>query len=630
MKPVIDELLANAKSMYDKIIRLRYNDIRVDQIVAVGNEWSDRLANEGAKGKITMSINIPYLGWRTGSSTEIGDNVAIYDYTEYDSWYGKILNKYPYSHNTVLPMADIYIYQYKPKPKVGKANVSDTHCFYDCLKYLYADKLVMGLTAIEFKKYFRIKLNDGVHIKHIPKIEKQLNMRIDIIGDHLYTSTSKAEKGIKLLLKDGHYSVVPNKMPHPKEWSKKERTPISFMRSQKIGDECMICYDGEKTFEMTTKKFWNEYRKKGLSKYIFLKQKVENKNMEDLQVAHFQFTKHAYALKEATDGRINMFKTGLPKSTADNLLYKLTKNLNIDFEPVQQDEAEFIEGCYNGGVIKRFANSGDVFEKLHKYDYCSKYPSIMTSPATFPVKRGEFKIVSDELKNKKYLPKGIYRCKVIGSSKLFVFNSKNYYTNHELNEAMNRFNLKLEFIEDGKPNMLEYTADKCVSMRSIFGEYIKLVFPLKQQGLEYAKAILTVPWGSVCQKNRIKKIFKMGKKKNLNLPEDEYLEIIKTVSENYISVETEKKDKLYIGIYPRLLPFLTAFCRIDIYELLQNKIDHVKLILTDGFLVDHDTYFDKIQKQNAKLGQLVYEGYYKNFEFKQVNSSYKDIEFVKY
>ena len=136
---------------------------------------------------------------------------------------------------------------------------------------------------------------------------------------------------------------------------------------------------------------------------------------------------------------------------------------DLELEKCEQDESEWIEDCYNGGRI--YIEKSDVeYKKLHKFDFCSEYPSILTTKKTFPIKRGEFKFVSDEIKNKKFFPKGIFRAIVEPGNKVFQYNPKNKYVNDELNFAKNTLNLKVTIIEDGNYNYLEYTNDKCVQM----------------------------------------------------------------------------------------------------------------------------------------------------------------------
>jgi hypothetical protein len=380
---------------------------------------------------------------------------------------------------------------------------------------------------------------------------------------------------------------------------------------------------------MTLKEFYMKRNTYSDSKYVMIHDKKVN--LENFKIEHANFCMNADMLKSKSNGKLNMYKTGSVKCTADYLLYKLTKNMNFGIQTCEQDESEWIEDCYNGGVIKMIGKGE--YKTLHKLDYCSKYPAIMYTNNTFPVKRGSFGFVTTEVQNKEFLPKGIYRCKITGTSDIFVFNPKNKYVSHEIYKARKIFNLNVEFIDDGKPNMLVYSNDKCIKMKTLFGSFIDEVFPLKQQGLEFAKGILTVPWGSVCQKNKLKttKRFRDSDDKiEVQLSETEYINSVQTISNDRVIVNVKDVNRLYVGDFPRLLSFLTCFGRCDMYDLLHDKMHAVKTVLTDGFLVDDLSLFLYCKKQGASLGALVYEGYYKNITLGKVNTSQKQTEFVPF
>jgi hypothetical protein len=71
----------------------------------------------------------------------------------------------------------------------------------------------------------------------------------------------------------------------------------------------------------------------------------------------------------------------------------------------------------------------------------------------FPIKSGEYKII-DKIKEKPEF--GIYRCKIAGKGKLFVFNDNNYYTQADIIMARD-YGFNIELIQDGTPNFLYYS-----------------------------------------------------------------------------------------------------------------------------------------------------------------------------
>src|SRR5262249_22008747 len=94
-----------------------------------------------------------------------------------------------------------------------------------------------------------------------------------------------------------------------------------------------------------------------------------------------------------------------------------------------------------------------------------------------PSKRKNSKIISEEEKAKEFIPKGIYRAIVEEGFPLFVYNELNYYHSVELNAAKHKLGLKVTFIEDGEFNMLEYTNDKCVPLKSLYEKFVKFCYP---------------------------------------------------------------------------------------------------------------------------------------------------------
>ena len=635
-KPVAEGTVSQMKVSYNnksmffqpiKVVRVRFENISVAEARRAGNHYSNFLkTSRQVIGRLTTSMQIPKLGFRTSEPVEIGEHISLYDAEDYDSWKTVFKGKSaPYHDNTILPIFDLYIYQDQPKPKAGKENENNTHCFYDCIKTLFPNNKIPDCKGPKrFKMKFNVEPEDGIDISLIPKIEKKLKVKINVIGDHIYTSNSTATKSIRLLLKNGHYTVVkPKCMKLPKGWTTHERTPIAYYRE----NDTFLCYDGEKKFNLTLQDVQKIKSDKYNSKYMFIPRKKND--IEHLESELNEFIEIANDMKKATNGKINMYKTGSSfKQTSDYIFYKMLETRDLELEKCEQDESEWIEDCYNGGRI--YIEKSDVeYKKLHKFDFCSEYPSILTTKKTFPIKRGEFKFVSDEIKNKKFFPKGIFRAIVEPGNKVFQYNPKNKYVNDELNFAKNTLNLKVTIIEDGNYNYLEYTNDKCVQMTNIFGNYIKYVFDLKQKGVKGAKQILTIPWGSSVQKKKFKK-YAIWSEQELKLNPKDNVKRVQTVSSNTVKVTLTDDEDIYYGSFPRLLPFLTALGRIKVYEVVHDKMDSIKMILTDGFLTTNKDQFEIIPKQGAELGQLVYEGYYKNITLKSTNTSYKDVEFVNY
>jgi hypothetical protein len=95
-------------------------------------------------------------------------------------------------------------------------------------------------------------------------------------------------------------------------------------------------------------------------------------------------------LKEASNGLINLFKTGSYYDTALSLFNKYTNTIFPDH--IEQDEATWIQNTSIGAMI-----TCEPYERLaYKYDICSQYPSILNSKYfLIPIKRGSFQLLNE-------------------------------------------------------------------------------------------------------------------------------------------------------------------------------------------------------------------------------------------
>ena len=101
-----------------------------------------------------------------------------------------------------------------------------------------------------------------------------------------------------------------------------------------------------------------------------------------------------------------------------------------------------------------------------------------------PVKRGEFRTMTQaEFEACKYMPIGILRCKIEKKNdndyKKFRFSEKNKYPHYEVSFAREE-GMKITMICNGKPNILEYSRDDCKTACELFGNFVKILYPLKQ------------------------------------------------------------------------------------------------------------------------------------------------------
>ena len=618
------------KYSHMKIMRILLEKIKVKDIKRIGNKYSKTLLSNGNTGFITVSTFIPYYGsWRQGRKTSIGDDVHLWTDGDYQS--GNYFDFSGYTDNTTIPKCYINIFiEPKGAPTGGKGKTKyDNLCFYRCIKHSLAEKAKDLKSGKKFMTRFKLTIDDPIDISLIPAIEKTTGISINVIGDHTYTSTYNADKRVLLNLSNGHYTLIKNKN-FKLLFSQHERKPIivSIINKKYIG------YDGKEFFDVKVNTYYKE-RNNIKSENIYIWLKLTNKKQEDYET-HFiaeynDFVTSAEALKEQTKGYINLYKTGSYKRTALKLLADATGNQNFIFEPLEYEENEWHIKCPRGGKIYR--NYDDVtYDKLYGYDFCSAYPHIMTKNNTIPYKAGEFKTITNADYEDKYFSKGIYRAIVQPDNMLFTYSKHNYYCDVDINNAK-RMGLKVDIIEDGEPNYLCYSADKCIKLSVLFKKTILTLFEMKQKKINGAKQILCIIYGMLGQRYKVNKLIKYELTDtviNFDIPKNCVIDDIKQLTDTYCKIKYKQIDNLYEGPLPRAIVWITALCREMIYNTIGDNMKHVKMILTDGIYTD-EPIFDKISvlPKDKQLGDLVKEGYYKDIKIIK-GQTHKNYEFVKY
>jgi hypothetical protein len=356
------------------------------------------------------------------------------------------------------------------------------------------------------------------------------------------------------------------------------------------------------------------------SKYILVQRVgITNKARES---GIFQSLKEEYDeliinvnnLKKETKGIINFYKTGTVKNTALELFDRMSKFI-LNPDKIDEEETTWIRGASSGALT--YCNKG--FEgSLYKYDYVSMYPYILKSVAMMPVKKGEFKTISqDEFESMKYIQYGIYRCIVTSdltdNMKLFKLNASNYYTHTSLNDARD-IGLKIEMIQDDKPNFLYWSRDKLLNFSEIFTDYIDYLFPLKAKKIKYSKDLINILWGALCEVNK-KKYYIQNDEVSIPTTNEILSFRPSNTNEDDLIIKTAKTNNFYKSGFARLMPFILSKGRSMMYTILKGNAQHIHKIQTDGFLSDMKLDL----KTGLKLGDLRYEGYCENAKINHIN-----------
>jgi hypothetical protein len=581
-----------------------YGKFTRDEVRELAQKQSDKV---GPSHYIMVSI--PYTAnYVSGYWTIGGDQIHLYTYSDSDE-----------DNDNADPgeYEDFQIYYVKRPNAVGGCDVYND-CLWDCLKSALHSANPWDC-ASKLKDFLGLPRKAKIPVCKLKEIDDKLGAyKLHVTGDYTYTSTKTTLATIKITLENEHYTLTETKRKTKTQVAFKEHSPLVYgMEGEKV-----FVYDGQKVSEMKLKLFKEMKRKIWTNNFLLINRWKEHKDLHtDLKYTYDEWRKGADELKKRTDGFINMYKVGEATKVARYLFDQLSRPFHP--EPIDQDEAEWLNSCA-GQIMYGKPYKG----KLYHYDVVSMYPSILAS-AIFkvPLYRGEFKKLAkigylDG--SEKFITTGIYRCVIEKSGdenkdKLFRYNPKNYYTNYDIVIAKEMgLNIKLLDIDI---NALIYDDTKCVTGNHLFSKYIKILFPIKQKGIEMAKQLLNKLWGSLCEgKTKTKKILKTQTEDFVIPANADIVSIIEhkgSVNEKQLCEYKTRNDQ-FVTDYARLKPFLLARGRHLLFRLGYEQRDSIKRMHTDSLYMSEE-YKDKTKIGNA-LGKLKYCGYAENAEVKNATS----------
>jgi hypothetical protein len=231
--------------------------------------------------------------------------------------------------------------------------------------------------------------------------------------------------------------------------------------------------------------------------------RTQFKNVPVEQVYNY-YIDIANRLKKVDEHNFNLFRADA-KHLALNYFY--LKNRSIQPEPISHNEASWIGNASYTALTYWEPYEGQV----HSYDINSFYPYVMSKNFHyFPIKCGEFKIISEITYNTRKdgqgIPEfGIYRCIITKLDdkpyKFFKFNNQNCYTSSDI-EVAKAYGLDITLIQDGNANFLYYSNDK-LENGNMFKNYMHELYELKKD-VKPAKILLNILWGALCETNHYK------------------------------------------------------------------------------------------------------------------------------
>lgn len=597
-----------------------------DQVQDITNIMSAELKKSLSQKNmiVNVSVGVKYpFGYKSSTHlTELGQPCNLWDPYEYDP---DVFVMQQYNDPAMrISSFDIYLIM---RPTEGGCVGTYNDCFYDCIKALTNNKLPEKINhPRKLKKFFKVDRKDCIDVNspQMIELEKLLgNCNINIGGDHQYISHQPDDRHYKyyINLKGKHYS--PKHVPN--------RQILGHFHAEKLPMIFRIDGDNVHTFAGSTNKTMSKEEWKALKKEYVMIPKDAGKTLEETFIV---FSEGAQKLKEMTKEavyQINMFKTGDIKNTVKQLFNHFTYGIP---EPDEIDEFEgrLLKNASRGGLQFAVPYEGECW----KYDFVTRYGSIMCSTKCIPMKKGKFVTITQEemdIKVKwKHTPKyGIYNCKIYKSNtsndSLFGFIKTHQYTHEDIELAI-ILGLKIEVINK-KNNAYVYEKEALVPMSRIFKDYIEYCFGLKKQKAPFAKQFLSMLWGTLSETNKHYRIVKANDEPIIN--DENYVEqSFIRLDDNRFQIEYGDTGDVFVYNWARIGTFLTSMARNKLAKFLLPRKDDVVYCHTDGVLLKCPLQTDR--EFSNELHGLKYEGYNKNIKITNVrniiNNKKENYEFL--
>ncbi len=472
----------------------------------------------------------------------------------------------------------------RSKRLMGDSKFND--CLFDCIVGLLGKyRLPINIKTPEtFKNAIGINRCEKIPMEKIPKVEEILKVNINISGDYEYISKNKQPVyTANLILKNEHVEIAENNLHSTKLLSYIPKFTQSELITYYIKDDSVICYNG-KYFTMQLKEFQKQ-RKDVYSNTSCYRGCVKE---EDLHIEYINILNDTKLLKAYSFGKHDLARSSykLTKEAIKTLHYS-TLSLR-EPEPIIEEEEMPLHNAFCGGLM--FCNPSTL-NNGRLIDINSFYLSVLASDKfTFPLTRGKFELYKEF--PRPFFEYGIYhcvvhRCENPNINRLFYFNKRNYYTNFCLTTAK-ELGLKIELIQDGKPNVRLYKVRGQGKhyFEPMINEFYSIKLKMKEDECEskVANKLLHRLFGTLSQKNkRYSKIGEIFDMSNPNIADQK----IRKVGKHHI-VSYVEHGSFFKYDYARIGPFLTAMCRRKLYEVVKPYNQHIYRVFTDSILYDAD------------------------------------------
>lgn len=469
----------------------------------------------------------------------------------------------------------------------AKTDNKHNDCVYNAiLKAFNYDKSMLPKrinSAKRFKKHFGFLRDQGIPIfRIVEELQTILKCSIVIVGKESYTPKQILPKNITLKYDNEHVTLMNNK-------GKSSTGGITFAETKpsKIysimwdDNNNAIIYNGEEKIKINDSNYDHMLN---VDKIMFIKVRALDDNLEEVRE---KYLKKADYFKETTKGLINFYKSGKHSPVAFEMWRQLSRHI-AEPEALEPYEHIPLVEANKGGV--HYAKEG-VYKHCTDYDINMMYQYFLShNNFTFPMRKPDFvgAITTDELREKKYLQYGLYKC-AIQKGSIWIpekyAEEYSWFPHYILMIALNE-KLDIKMCDDGEANIILYTHSR-VNGNIAFGEFTKRLYDIKQKAkdTEYeedAKLLTSCFWGYFGSKKKHHKT--IGEDEAFDEDDYDILEERPLDNGGYRLTYIDKVEKLKFA-YARISTFLTGYCRYQFYTLLQkNGIsnDSIVVLNTDG------------------------------------------------
>jgi hypothetical protein len=188
--------------------------------------------------------------------------------------------------------------------------------------------------------------------------------------------------------------------------------------------------------------------------------------------------------------------------------YYCSRHYSNTHDRVSSAECKWMKKCNNAGLMYLNPKYTNKTVKSFGYDYRGYYPLLLNSDKLLiPTKQGaEHTLKALPTKRSKLQP-GYYHCMITSDDndfrKIFAFSRDNVYLDTQAMRYSKAFNVKIELVQDGKPNAYLYDPDDMVPLHTITTSWYNKLNYLKKRFPENGpiKHLMSSAWSTMNRRN---------------------------------------------------------------------------------------------------------------------------------